>query len=216
MSHTGIETEDVQAHFLFVCMDPKRLTCEVVHQTIAEVLVASGASDPEQELYRQFAAFAQDDGQPSDSGVALPTQRHALKGEYFRVPTTMVDSVLSLKYDDEKEKNRQPGHQSTVAPRFLTQKTLAIVIGSRPYLMLNAELYMERYSIMRTELLLMFRKIGALEKRKGKQTEDTYVHCTPKDKSFYAGNFDALLERVRKEKVAQRVAQLSLADQSEE
>ena len=209
MSHTGVKTSNVQAQFWFLCVNPQKLTCAYAHQCIADIFDVSGATSPDQELYTQYSAFIQDDGRSSDAGALLPTVRYPLPGEGERVPTLLVDGVLQEKYEHEKEKYRTPGHKSTVAPAFLNRKTLAMVIGSREYLALNAELYMERYGILRSELLSMLRAICALQERTGKDLDGTYLSWNVQSKKFYPGNFDALLDAVRRAKNLRRVAALA-------
>jgi hypothetical protein len=209
MSHTGVKAENVQAHFWFLCVNPRKLNCEYGLQCVADIFDASGASSPAQELYTQYSAFIQDDGQPADTGKLLPSVKYTLPGELHRVPTHLVDGVLEEKYEHEKAKHRIPGHKSTVAPAFLNRKTLAMVIGSREYLALNAELYMERYGVLRSELLRMLRTICALQERTGKDLDGTYLPWNVESKKFYPGNFDALLDAIRRAKTKRMVAALA-------
>lgn len=200
MSHvSGLTNKMVQAEFHLVCVDSTKLTRHMAHQCIVDVFELSGARNPDQQLYDKYSAFVQDDGDVADTGLPLQTWEYGLPGLHDRVPMSTAQAVTSVKYDHEAHHLRFEGHVSTKAPEFLTSKTLAIVIGNRSFLAANICLYMERFGLLRDELIPMLLCTNGMVERKSR-TGESYIRCPVYEETFYPGNFDALLAEVRKAK----------------
>lgn len=186
----------MQANFYFVCADPAKLSRELALESIQATFDVAGVGNEGQELYDKYVAFVEDDGTPKDTGSQFGALSFALPGESFRFNTAAAEAVLQEKFAHESPAFRKAGNVSTKAPAFLTEKTLAIIIGSRRFLSTNAYLYFERYGLLRDQVIPLIIEIGALRERKTRQGE-TYVYCPVHEESFYPGNFDALLQQVR-------------------
>jgi len=207
MANRKLNNKEAQATFHLLCEPPSRLTCERALELIDEAFVVAGARIPHQILLTNYAAIVEDDGSAPDSKRPLPRSNFGLPGEHYRTTKQAVQAKLDEKYADEAAHKRYPGHQSKHAPDFLTKKTLAIVIGSRGFLAKNVVLYMERYGLVRDELIPMLESISDMEYLKSSKGI-SHIKCPVYEEAFYPGNFNALLEEMRRMSALQRVAAL--------
>lgn len=202
MTQTGLDPKKVQAIFYFVCADPNKLTSEAAHEAMLATFEVAGVST-HQELYDNYVAFVEDNGKSPDAGKGLLPLKYSLPGISFRFNIMKADGVLQEKHRHEAAHLRKPGHVSTVAPKFLTAKTLVMIIGSRPFLATHACLYLERHGVLRDVLIPLLVSIAGLAERKGGK-KNTYIQATICEEAFYPGNFDAMLEDVRKSRMSTR------------
>jgi hypothetical protein len=198
MVQVKLTNKEAQATFHLVHEPPSRLARDHLRRLIEEIFLISGAKTPGQDFFTQFVVFAEDNGTAHDSGKLLSETGFGLRGEIHRTTFEPLDKTLKKKYRDEDKHKRYPGHKSTVAPEFLTQKTLAIVIGGRKFLARCMELYLERYGLLREELIPMLVEISGMETREAEGEAISHIVCPVYEEKFYAGNFNAHLAEVRK------------------
>jgi hypothetical protein len=198
MAQVKLSNKEAQATFHLVHEPSSRLTREHLQQLIEKIFLVAGAKTPGQDFFTQFVVLAEDDGTADDSGKLLRETGFGLRGEIHRTSFEPLDKTLKQKYDDEAKHRRYAGHESTVAPEFLTQKTLAIVIGGRKFLARCMELYLERYGLLREELIPMLVDIAGMKSYKAGGDAISHIVCPVYSEKFYAGNFNAHLAEVRK------------------
>jgi len=202
MTKTGVEKSRVLAQFHFIYANPKELTrarsIELIHKGFE---VAGVHGDRDLYDYDTYVAFIEDNGSSPDTGEKLPHVEFALPGSHFRTKIQVARETLADKHAHEAQHYRNPDHTSTRAPEFLTARTLVLIIGGREFLGYNAYVYLERNGFLREtliELILSFSGIGEDKTSKAKN----YIHCTIDDPSFYSGNFDEFLQRVRRTRMS--------------
>jgi len=184
-----IGTGDVQAHMLFIHANPNQLTNENVAKIFNKIFRSTRALT-ESGTLEEYVAFLE-----KSPHLVTYKGHHSdpIKGRIEWMPLQVVQDVLAVKKKHAATAYRNPGHVSTHPPKFLTSKTLIIVMGNRAFLLENLHLYLEDEGILRTktfELLKVLANLDTIE-RKGSGFEN-FLYLIIKDKEWYSGNVEAL------------------------
>lgn len=193
-SHT--QGGSYRAVFHFICRDPADLTGAKAARLVARVLELECYG--EKTHYQDFCAVVE-----GDPRKPFPKFNYILDGEAGWARVQDTDEVLRQKLADEAAHHREPGHVSYKPPVRLTRETCALIIGSRPFLFENARLYLEERGDLREKLLNLAQVICGLKSVGEDPRVDDYVQVNLWEKGFYPGNFDALAERVFRDRLSQ-------------
>ena len=198
----------IKAVFFPICEDVRELSPRRASEIIAKMLqVVGGHHD-----FTEYLALVESG--PRASRV-IPEPPSCIRGHAEFVRIEKVREVLAEKIEHEKPEFRKRGRKSYVPEAFLRPDVCVLIVGSRPFLCENLDLYLEHRGPLRRELIEAFKLVAGLsEASRAGTAADTYCEILVATGQFYAGNFDALWERVVRtrmttEDLAEHLPQLS-------
>lgn len=180
----------------FMCRDPADVTGPEAAKLIARILELEGSG--EESPFKDFRAVVE-----GDPGKPFPKHRYVLEGEAGWACLRDVNEVLRQKLVDEAEHNKTPGHVSYEPMMHLTRQTCGIIIGSRPFLFETARLCLAEKGVLRAKLLDLGQVICGLKSADEEPRADDHVQVNLWEEQFYPGYFDALAERVFRERLSE-------------
>ncbi len=194
---SGLVDSDVKVTFLFVEVSPKLLTLNVIHDITRHAFNHEGV--PNNDIYSDYIVLAEDDGTAQDSGKPF-TWSYGLRGRTLRINKDAIMNVTAQRR--ESELNAKPGQPSSRPKRkFLTSKTLVIVMGSAGYLGRNVRFYLEEEALSRQAVFDAMQEFLELKAYPWKKdmTKNRLARVRPSEIAgykFYADYFNALLDNV--------------------
>ena len=197
-----------KATLYFISEDPALLSGSYASDVIADALelAVHDAAEP----FRSFVACVEAVHGASVSRQTLPRRRYRLEGEILFMPLLEPTKVLRQKLAHEAAHKRVPGYASYQPESFLRADKCVIVLGSPAFLFEHADLCLERTGALREKTLDIAKLLLRIPFRsQAGPLADSMFQINLWERSFYPGNFDALIEAVKGPK---RKTRLSTAD----
>jgi hypothetical protein len=187
-------SKEGRATLYFIYQDMSRLGDKAASDLVSEALRLAVR---DAGRFKDFLAYVEDIRPTEKTKRILPNRTYVLPGEVAFVSIREVEAVLRQKLADEATHKRVKGHQSYEAPSFLYEDTCGLIIGSLPFLLEHADLYLERSGILRDKFVNIVKVLARIQERSTASTlQDSMVQVNLWEEQFYPGNFNALAERV--------------------
>ena len=194
---TGGELQQsLQATFYLVCVGVGRINTRngQLQKTLSGLFRAVGGPHLKED-FDQYRVFVETEGNIRHSiefEGECPIPGHI---SFLNIKPRTLDQVHATKQAHATAAFRNPGHQSTHPPVWLTERTLVIVLGSRKFLGKVIDLFLERTGTLRRVTFDYMIEICGLVEACGTDVTNTYLYVNTRDeKDFYPGNIDALVE----------------------
>ncbi len=181
---------DVEAKFAFVAVNPKQFTDRHLYNILRNVIAWETERIKEGEI-TELLAFVENAGYPRAPKARAVTNEFAIDGRVAVVTARAVQEKIQEKLFHASDAFRRSGQKSTHPPRFLTSRTLVVVVGSTRFLMDNADLYLEREGVLRSALVDLLKEIATLTPGVSSRCEN-YYSVDVAHKSFYRGYVEEL------------------------
>lgn len=187
-----VGNEEVKAQFVFVCVDPHKLTQNHLYTLLNQLIALERQRRLEEGHVTDFVAFVE--GEQTQNAVASTSVSNTFEidGEIARLTVADVQGILRQKIEHESEAFRKKGMKSTHPPHFLAKTKLVIVIGGTRFLMEHLHLYLEHEGLLRPLTFELLKQVALLTPAKKNFSSDDFLHVDVAHNKFYSGNVEAV------------------------
>lgn len=188
MQSKRIGNKEIQAQFGFVHVDPATMSENKLYNLLRNILLWEKERINE-GVITSFLAFVEGTHTGALLSSRAVTRTFDIDGEVRRVSVRDVQDLIAEKRLHASPAFRKAGNKSTHPPRFLKSTMLALVFGSRQFLMENVHLYLEEEGLLRMHTFDLIKEVALLE---SDANSENYYHVDIAHQSFYRGNIETL------------------------
>lgn len=181
---------DVKAKLAFIAVEPNKFTEKDLYTVLRNVIAWEEERIREGDL-TEFTVFLEDSSLPITPRARSITNTFTIDGSIGLTTNEILESKIKEKLFHQSEAFRKSGQKSTHPPRWLTTKTLVLVLGDTRFLMNNVDLYLEREGLLREDTFNLMKEVATLKAGSSSRAEN-YYSVDVAHKGFYRGYVEEL------------------------